>query len=95
MLTPDVPPYVCGDTDPDCDPFVPPSTEHPVGQLAVDKTVDPASGTAVDVGQVVTYTLTFESVGAAASTVDKVDDLSDVLDDAALVAARSRHRTRR
>ena len=86
VLTPDVPPYVCGDTDPDCDPFVPPSTEHPVGQLAVDKTVDPASGTAVDVGQVVTYTLTFESVGAAASTVDKVDDLSDVLDDAALVA---------
>ncbi|PRB60660.1 LPXTG cell wall anchor domain-containing protein [Microbacterium sp. MYb45] len=86
VVTPDVPPYVCGDTDPDCDPFVPPSTEHPVGQLAVDKTVDPESGTAVDVGQVVTYTLTFESVGAAASTVDKVDDLSDVLDDAALVA---------
>ncbi|MDF2558976.1 MAG: hypothetical protein K0R99_422 [Microbacterium sp.] len=86
VLTPDLPPYVCDDSDPDCEPFVPPSTEHPVGQLTVDKTVDPESGTAVDAGQVVTYTLSFASVGAAASTVDKVDDLSDVLDDATLVA---------
>ncbi len=86
VVTPDVPPYVCDDSDPDCDPFVPPSTEHPVGQLAVDKTVDPESGTSVDAGRVVTYTLSFESVGAAASAVDKVDDLSDVLDDAELVA---------
>ncbi|MDF2506990.1 MAG: hypothetical protein K0Q52_849, partial [Microbacterium sp.] len=86
VLTPDVPPYVCDDGDPDCEPFVPPSTVHPVGQLSVDKSVDPATGTAVDVGQVVTYTLSFGSVGAAAAAVDKVDDLSDVLDDAALVA---------
>ncbi len=49
------------------------------------KSVDPASGTPVDVGQVLTYTLTFENVGPVAATVDTIDDLSDVLDDAQLV----------
>ncbi|MFP3813463.1 hypothetical protein, partial [Bacillus sp. SIMBA_005] len=28
VLTPDAPPYVCADGDPDCDPFVPPGTDH-------------------------------------------------------------------
>ena len=49
------------------------------------KSVDPASGTPVDVGQVLTYTLTFENVGPVAADVDTSDDLSDVLDDAQLV----------
>ena len=49
------------------------------------KSVDPVSGTSVDVGQVLTYTLTFENVGPVAATVDTTDDLSDVLDDAQLV----------
>ncbi len=60
------------------------SVRIPAAELVIDKTVDPESGTAVDAGQVVTYTLSFASVGEAAAAVDKVDDLSDVLDDAEL-----------
>ena len=51
------------------------------------KSVDPASGTAVQVGQVLTYTLTFENVGPVPATVASSDDLSNVLDDAQLVGA--------
>ena len=59
----------------------------PGSGLRHDKSVDPASGTAVQVGQVLTYTLTFENVGPVPATVDSSDDLSDVLDDAQLVGA--------
>ena len=52
-------------------------------RLAVSKTADPASGTAVKQGDVVTYTLTFGNpVPAAPASVDYVDDLSGVVDDA-------------
>lgn len=57
----------------------------PGSGLRHDKSVDPASGTPVQEGQVLTYTLTFENVGSAAATVDTADDLSGVLDDAQLV----------
>ena len=58
----------------------------PGSGLRHDKSVDPASGTAVDVGQVLTYTLTFENVGPTPAAVDTTDDLSGVVDDATLVA---------
>ncbi|WP_028650265.1 GEVED domain-containing protein [Nocardioides halotolerans] len=57
----------------------------PGSGLRHHKSVSPASGTPVEVGQVLTYTLTFENVGNAPATVDSSDDLSDVLDDAQLV----------
>jgi fimbrial isopeptide formation D2 family protein/uncharacterized repeat protein (TIGR01451 family) len=65
-------------------PIVPPttSTEHPVNEpgFTLSKTVDPASGTAVDPGQVLTYTLTGTNTGQTAlNPVAIVDDLSKVL----------------
>jgi LPXTG-motif cell wall-anchored protein/uncharacterized repeat protein (TIGR01451 family) len=62
-------------------------TTHPVGELAVSKTVDPASGTSVATGDRLTYTLGFENVGRAPVDVDQTDDLSGVLDDADVVTA--------
>ncbi len=59
----------------------------PGSGLAHDKSVDPASGTSVEVGQVLTYTLTFENVGPTPATVDTSDDLGDVVDDATLDVA--------
>jgi len=55
-------------------------------ELAVTKSVDPDSGTVVDAGQQLEYTLTFENVGYVDAPVDYLDDLSGVLDDATLVA---------
>jgi hypothetical protein len=48
------------------------------------KSVDPASGTTVLPGQELTYTLTFQNNGDAPGVVDRVDDLTHVLDDAAV-----------
>ena len=48
------------------------------------KSVSPASGTAVEVGDVLTYTLTFTNTGTVPADVNTSDDLSDVLDDATL-----------
>lgn len=67
-------------------PIVPPAvtTAHPVNEpgFTFAKTVDPASGTAVDAGQVLTYTLTGTNTGETAlSPVEISDDLSGVLDD--------------
>ncbi|MBT2484210.1 DUF11 domain-containing protein [Microbacterium sp. ISL-108] len=67
-------------------PLVPPTviTEHPVNTpgFTFAKTVDPASGTAVDAGQVLTYTLTGTNTGETTlSPVEISDDLSGVLDD--------------
>ncbi|WP_092504501.1 beta strand repeat-containing protein [Agrococcus jejuensis] len=59
------------------------STEHPVGGFVVAKTADPASGTEVAPGDVVTYALTVRSTGTGAiDDASIVDDLSAVLDDA-------------
>lgn len=66
-------------------PLVPPTvtTEHPVNEpgFTFSKSVDPVSGTAVDPGQVLTYTLTGTNTGETAlNPVDIVDDLSGVLE---------------
>ncbi|MDP3951829.1 GEVED domain-containing protein [Microbacterium sp.] len=70
-------------TDPaaNCD-FV----QIPAAALTMDKTVDPADGTTVVAGQEVTYTLSFTNTGQAAATVDALDTLTNVLDDATLTA---------
>ncbi|MGG1909468.1 isopeptide-forming domain-containing fimbrial protein [Microbacterium sp. NRRL B-14842] len=65
-------------------PITPPpsSTEHPVNEpgFAFAKTVDPAAGTAVDPGDVLTYTLTAVNTGQTAlDPVTITDDLSGVL----------------
>lgn len=65
-------------------PITPPpsSTEHPVNEpgFAFAKTVDPAAGTAVDPGDVLTYTLTAVNTGQTVlDPVTITDDLSGVL----------------
>ena len=63
------------------------TTTHLVPNWSVTKTADPASGTAVAPGDDVTYTLTFTNTGQVAISGQIVtDDLSDVLDDAELMA---------
>ena len=60
---------------------------HVVGSsLTHAKSVSPASGTPVSVGDVLTYTLTFTNTGTVPADVNTSDDLSDVLDDATLDA---------
>jgi fimbrial isopeptide formation D2 family protein/uncharacterized repeat protein (TIGR01451 family)/LPXTG-motif cell wall-anchored protein len=68
-------PADCADGDPDC-------TTNPVSQLVDSKSVDPADGSSVVAGQVLTYTLTFRNAGQGTAPVDRVDDLTHVLDDA-------------
>ncbi|WP_017792433.1 prealbumin-like fold domain-containing protein [Leucobacter salsicius] len=56
--------------------------------LTIEKTSDPASGETVTAGTIVDYTLTFaNTAGTAAATVDHIDHLGDVLDDADFVDA--------
>lgn len=67
--------------DPD-NRIVPPPvvTEHPVADFEVLKTANPASGSAVEPGQVIEYTITGKNTGAIVlgpASID--DDLSDVL----------------
>lgn len=71
------PPATCEAGDPRC-------TEHPVPEIVAGKSVDPASGTPVVAGRRLVYTLTFANVGQAPGSVDRVDDLTHVLDDADL-----------
>jgi fimbrial isopeptide formation D2 family protein len=59
-------------------------TVHPIGEIAASKSVDPSTGTVVKQGDVLRYTLTFTNTGAGAATLDYVDELGDVLDDATL-----------
>lgn len=84
VLTPDVPPYVCEEGDSACVEFPPPTTEHPVGELDDWKTVDPASGSTVQPGQNVTYTLHFENTGKADVSVNEDDVLTRIVDDATI-----------
>ena len=63
------------------DPVEPPvvTTEHPVAGFEVDKTADPASGSVVEPGQVITYSVTGTNTGATIlDPVTIVDDLSGV-----------------
>lgn len=63
------------------DPVEPPAVtiEHPVAGFVVDKTADPASGTVIEPGQVIEYTVTGTNTGATVlSPVSIADDLSAV-----------------
>ena len=77
-------------TPPGLPPITPPQvvTEHPVPGYEFSKIADPAAGTIVRPGDSIGYTLTGVNTGATAlSPVVITDDLTDVLDDATLVAA--------
>lgn len=59
------------------------ATEHPVADFRVVKTADPVSGSSVQVGDQVEYTVTVTQLGEATyENASLTDDLSDVLDDA-------------
>jgi fimbrial isopeptide formation D2 family protein/LPXTG-motif cell wall-anchored protein len=73
------PPQECVSTNALC-------TTNPVPRVVSSKSVDPVSGTPVVAGQELTYTLTFTNEGKGTGSVDRVDDLSHVLDDARLVS---------
>lgn len=57
------------------------STRTLIPLVSVTKTVDPTSGSRVEAGQVLRYTLTFANVGAADGVIAYTDRLFDVLDD--------------
>lgn len=61
------------------------ATCNPAGEVNPLKSSDPESGVAVEEGQRITYTLSFENVGEVPGGVDYVDYLGGVLDDADLV----------
>ncbi|WP_130454757.1 isopeptide-forming domain-containing fimbrial protein [Leucobacter luti] len=64
-----------------------PETEHPVVTVGLEKNVDPASGSAVRPGDEVTYEIIATNpTDVDATSVSVSDDLSDVLDNATLVA---------
>ena len=83
LLAPGQPtPTSCTGPDPaklDC-------TLNHVSDIEVTKTSSPKSGGKVDIGDTITYTLTFHNVStdpnAAPAPVDQIDHLDDVLDDA-------------
>ncbi len=56
----------------------------PLAAVNVAKSSNPASGTTVKAGEKIEYTLTFTNDGIATGTVDVVDHLANVLDDARL-----------
>ncbi|NDK32356.1 DUF7927 domain-containing protein [Nesterenkonia haasae] len=61
------------------------NTSTLIPELVDAKSVNPASGTPVTPGQELEYTIEFENTGEATGTVNRVDDLTHVLDDADLV----------
>ncbi|MGE2771910.1 isopeptide-forming domain-containing fimbrial protein [Rhodococcus sp. 1.20] len=72
-------------TGPDITP-PPVETNHSVPGFTVAKTADPASGTGVNAGQTITYTVTGTNTGKTTlNPVVLTDDLSKVLDNATLV----------
>jgi uncharacterized repeat protein (TIGR01451 family) len=73
-------PAQCAAGDPMC-------THNPVPEIVPTKSVDPTSGSTVHAGDVLTYTLSFHNVGAATGSIDYVDHLADVLDDATVTSA--------
>ena len=83
-VVPDDPQVTCDDSG-DCTPVDPPRTNTVLGDLHDWKTVDPASGTTVRSGDTATYTLHFHNTGGSPVDVARVDDLTEVLDDADLI----------
>ncbi|RWZ59599.1 DUF11 domain-containing protein [Labedella populi] len=73
------PPGECVEGDPNC-------TSTPLPNVQAVKSVDPASGSSVAAGDVLTYTLTFTNDGNATGTVDYTDHLADILDDGTITA---------
>ncbi|MVA75101.1 DUF11 domain-containing protein [Auraticoccus sp. F435] len=66
-----------------CDEAVGCEEQHLKGRFLYSKTSDPASGSTVEVGEVVEYTITVTHQGQAEVVgASLVDDLSDVVDDA-------------
>ena len=57
-------------------------TVHPVGVFAVAKSADPESGSTVEPGQTITYTIAVTQTGAVPADAEFVDDLAEVTDDA-------------
>ncbi len=87
VVIPDRPPYMpAPECEQECEPFEPPFTVHPVGELDDWKTVDPSSGTTVVAGEDLTYTLHFENIGEGPIDVSREDALAGVLDDATVTA---------
>src|SRR5699024_5714193 len=76
------PPAECEEDDPNC-------TLTPLPLIEPAKTASPETGSGVQAGEEVTYTLTFSNVGEAAGPVDHTDHLAEVLDDADLTGAPS------
>jgi hypothetical protein len=70
----------------DCQPGDPTCTHNPAAEVHDWKSVTPISGTPVLPGQVLTYTLHFTNTGTAELSVDKVDDISQAVDDATVVS---------
>lgn len=83
-LVADVPQVTCDDSG-ECTPVDPPRTSTVLGDLHDWKTSDPASGTTVRSGDRLTYTLHFHNTGGSTVDVVRVDDLTEVLDDADLI----------
>ncbi|MFT4260740.1 hypothetical protein [Microbacterium sp.] len=64
------------DGNPDC------QTVHQIGSYEISKGSDPVTGSDVQVGDTVTYTVTVTQLGLAGVDASITDDLSDVIDDA-------------
>ncbi len=75
-------------TPPGLPPITPPPgvTEHPTPAYEFTKTSDPVSGTAVNPGDTITYTVTGSNTGKTELDVVIDDDLSNVLNNAALTS---------
>jgi len=85
LLDPGAPPPATPDCEP-TDGAEPDCTSNEIGEIVPSKSVDPATGTLVATGQVLTYTLRFENVGTGAAALDYTDHLERVLDDADLTS---------
>jgi hypothetical protein len=73
------PPTTCQPGDKLC-------TRNPVPQLEQWKSVEPASGSPVVPGDVLSYTLHFANTGAGPANVNAMDDISQAVDDASVVS---------
>lgn len=70
--------------EPECEVDAETCTMNPIGEIVPSKTVDPETGTKVGSGDTLTYTLSFTNTGKGSASIDYVDHMGDVLDDAVL-----------